>query len=93
MKGTVTILGHKVPLTREYTGKTSPWQYVDNWSKSDKGPHDTLVDLNTRMQNRWPGKYKIVMEPSWNGHNCYISEYVFKFNSPKDETWFRIQYP
>lgn len=93
MKGTITILGHKVPLTREYMDKTSPWQYVSNWSMSDKGPHDTLEDLNTRMQNRWPGKYKIVVEPKWNDRNYYINEYKFKFDTPKDETWFKLQYP
>lgn len=72
---------------------TTPWQYLDNWSKSDRGPHETLEALNKRMQNRWPGNYKIVQEPKWNGHNCYISEYVFEFDSPRDKTWFRLQHP
>lgn len=71
---------------------TSPWQYVDNWSKSDRGPDETLAKLNERMQNRWPGKYKIIKEPRWNGHNYWINTYEFRFNSPKDETWFRMQY-
>ena len=71
---------------------TTPWQYVKNWSMSDKGPHDTLETLNERMLNRWPGKYKIVVEQKWNGLNYYINEYNFKFDTPKDETWFRLQY-
>ena len=59
---------------------------------SDKGPHDTLEVLNERMLNRWPGNYKIVVEPTWNGRNYYINEYLFKFDTPKDETFFKLKY-
>lgn len=91
MKGNVTILGHNVPLAGS-VGGTSPWQYVKNWSWSDKDPSDTLEKLNQRMQNRWPGKYKIVKAPVWNNRNVWIDEYEFKFDTPKDETWFRLQW-
>ena len=92
MKGPVKILGHTVPLAQRQRGGTSPWDYVKNWSKSDKGPEETLEKLNERMQNRWPGNYKIVNEPSWNGKNYYINEYVFKFDTPADETWFTLRW-
>ena len=72
---------------------TTAWQYVDNWSKSDRGPHETLDTLNERMHNRWPGKYKIVKKTKWMGANYYIEEHVFEFDSPKDETWFRMRWP
>ena len=68
---------------------TTPWQYVKNWSMSDKGPHDTLEVLNERMLNRWPGKYKIVNKFN-NKHRVF--EYVFEFASHRDETWFNIQW-
>lgn len=71
---------------------TSPWQYVKNWSWSDKGPYDSLADLNKRMQNRWPGKYKIVNEPRWNGRDTWIDDHKFVFDSPRDETWFILQW-
>ena len=72
---------------------TTPQAYLRNWSMSDKDPKEhTLEDLNMRMQNRWPGKYKIVVEQKWNGLNYYINEYVFKFDTPKDETWFKLRY-
>lgn len=93
MNGNIKILGHTVPLVKEHAGGTTPHAYLKNWSMSDKDPKvHTLEDLNMRMQNRWPGKYKIVTETKWNGHNYYINEYVFKFDSPQDETFFKIKY-
>ena len=68
---------------------TSPWQYVKNWSWSDQGPYDSLADLNTRMQNRWPGKYKIVNKFN-NKHRVF--EYEFVFDTPADETVFVLRW-
>ena len=91
MKGPITILGHKVPLAS--VKGTSPWDYVRNWAMSDKDPKEhTLEDLNMRMQNRWPGNYKIVQVQKWNDRNYYINDYVFEFDTPKDETWFKLRY-
>lgn len=72
---------------------TTPWQYLDNWTQSDRGPEETLAKLNERMQNRWPGKYKIVVvETHVEGHMYKFPKWVFKFDTPKDETWFRLRY-
>lgn len=71
---------------------TTPQQYVRNWEMSDKGPEETLDRLNERMQNRWPGNYKIVKDQRWNGLNYWINVYEFRFDSPKDETFFKLKY-
>ena len=71
---------------------TTPWDYLRNWSMSDKDPSETLEKLNERMQNRWPGNYKIVKDQRWNGHNYWINVYEFKFDTPKDETFFKLKY-
>jgi hypothetical protein len=70
---------------------TTPWQYLDNWSKSDRGPDETLKKLNERMQNRWPGKYHIIEKEVRNRDSMYRRiVHVFEFESPADETWFRL---
>lgn len=81
-----------IETLEDFDVATTPWQYVKNWSMSDHDHRETLERLNQRMQNRWPGHYTIVKQPRWNGHNHYINEYVFEFKSPRDETWFRVQY-
>jgi hypothetical protein len=69
---------------------TTPWEYLENWAKSDRGPDENLEGLNKRMQNRWPGKYKIIaqLNPEHGGHLVY----VFKFNSPADKTMFYLKW-
>ncbi len=73
---------------------TTPRQYIDNWAMSDKDPSETLQKLNERMQNRWPGKYTIVQKEVHDPRYAYkVIKYDFQFDSPKDETWFNLQYP
>lgn len=79
----------------QITGRkpTTPWDYLDNWSKSDRGPDETLAKLNERMQNRWPGKYKIVVkETHVEGHMYKFPKWVFEFDTPAEETFFRLKY-
>ena len=72
---------------------TTPWEYLENWAQSDRGPDETLAKLNERMQNRWPGKYKVVVrETHVDGHMYKFPKWVFEFDSPQDETFFRIKY-
>lgn len=72
---------------------TTPWQYLDNWSQSDRGPDETLAKLNARMQERWPGKYRIVEKEVHDRRYMYkILKWDFEFDSPKDETWFKMKY-
>jgi hypothetical protein len=42
------------------------------------------------MQNRWPGNY--IVEEFYNPKLVRF-DFRLKFNSPKDETWFRLQWP
>ena len=72
---------------------TTPWEYLENWSKSDRGPDETVAKLNARMQERWPGKYKIVVkETHVEGHMYKFPKWVFEFDTPSEETMFRIKY-
>lgn len=68
---------------------TTPWEYVENWAMSDRGPDETLEKLNERMQNRWPGKYKIVAV--LNDKHQWL-EYKFKFFVPSEETMFKLRW-
>ena len=79
-------------MMQAWSKPTSPWEYLRNWEMSDRGPDETLAKLNERMQNRWPGNYKIVKDQRWNGHNYWVNIYEFKFNEPKDETMFKLRY-
>lgn len=73
--------------------KTTPWEYLDNWAMSDKGPDETLQKLNERMQNRWPGNYTIVQKEVRDPQRFYkVLKYDFQFNPPEAETMFRIKY-
>lgn len=70
---------------------TTPWEYVENWSMSDRGPDETLKKLNERMQNRWPGKYRIIEKEVRSKTSMYRHiVHVFEFETPADETWFRL---
>lgn len=73
---------------------TTPWEYLHNWNWSDRGPDETLAKLNERMQNRWPGNYRIVLkEVSRHPDIMYrVSEHVFEFDTPADETFFKLRY-
>lgn len=78
----------------DFNMATTPWQYVDNWSKSDRGPDETLIKLNKRMQERWPGRYQIVEKEVRDPDRMYRRiVHKFEFNTPRDETWFRMQHP
>ena len=72
---------------------TTPWAYLRNWEMSDRGPDETLAKLNERMQNRWPGNYKIaVKEVHAPGTMYRVSKHYFMFDTPADETFFRLKY-
>lgn len=72
---------------------TSPWEYLDNWSNSDRGPDETLARLNERMQARWPGKYRIVEKEVRSKEHMYkVLKWDFEFETPAEETLFRIKY-
>ena len=70
--------------------KVDPWQYLHDWERSDREYNPTELEcLNIDMQNRYPGKYKIVKKTSEYGRFTYFD---FEFESPAVETMFRLQY-
>lgn len=72
---------------------TTPWEYLENCTWSNRGPDETLAKLNERMQNRWPGNYKIIVKEVRAKDSMYrVSKYVFEFDTPAEETLFRIKY-
>lgn len=72
---------------------TTPWEYVENWSQSDRGPDETLAKLNARMQERWPGNYRIVEKEVRSKEHMYrLITYDFEFDSPSEETMFRMKW-
>lgn len=72
---------------------TTPWEYLENWAWSDRGPDETLQKLNERMQNRWPGPYTIVQKEVRDPDRFHkVIKYDFQFDPPEAETMFRIKY-
>lgn len=72
---------------------TSPWEYLRNWEMSDRGPEETIAKLNERMQERWPGKYRIIVKEVRDKERYYkVSKHFFEFETPAEETLFRIKY-
>lgn len=67
-----------------------PEVYLYNLAFSDSGlsGEQLLGWLNLRMQHNYPGNYHIVKYVDADGHR----EYRIRFDSPEDETWFRLKY-
>lgn len=77
---------HKI-LRRE---AAKPDVYLYNLAFSDTGlsGEQLLGWLNLKMQYAYPGNYHIVKYVNADGHR----EYIMKFNTPEDETWFKLKY-
>ena len=70
--------------------RVSPWQYLKDWEQSDRGYDPLELEyINKRMQDQYPGKYKIVKKASEYGRFTY---YDFEFDSPAEETMFRLKW-
>jgi hypothetical protein len=68
----------------------NPWQlYLDGLVSSDRGPDMNEHWMTTKMQSRWPGNYCVVKDVEY---QWQYMEYKIVFDSPADETWFRLQY-
>lgn len=66
----------------------TPWQYLDDMSRWDRGPDEGEVWMSDKLKARWPGNYHV--EAILCEDSCY--NYYIIFDSPQDETWFRLQY-
>jgi len=64
-------------------------QSYSGWILLSTKEGDGLSDANEMMQERYPGNYKVEerYEPSRGTFRLYL-----KFNDPKDETFFLLQY-
>lgn len=65
----------------------TPWQYLDNLVRSDRGPEHGEDWMTARLQISWPGNYR-VKYTKWDFRNPYYIE----FDNPADETMFRLKY-
>lgn len=55
---------------------------------SDRGPEHDEMWMTERLQKWWPGPYRVekVIDYQWQS-----VEYKIVFNTPEEETWFRLQ--
>lgn len=66
----------------------TPWQWLEDWQSSDCTDEQRSYEyIRTEMQNRYPGNYHIVRNPYPHGHL-----YVIKFDTPQEETMYRLRW-
>jgi len=79
-------------IEEKYQVKT-PWEWLTDWEMSDRDPNTTLDMITDRMKLRWPGNYRIVVREFRVGDSMYrSSKWVLKFDTPAEETVFRLKY-
>jgi len=67
----------------------TPWQYLDDLVRSDRGPEHDETWMTSRLQSRWPGDYHVEKDIDYQWQ--YI-DYKIVFDRPADETLFRLKY-
>lgn len=76
------------------TTAMTPWQWLEDWQRSDLTDEQRSFEyIRTEMQHRYPGPYRVVK--IWNPKcrtNLYGVTYTIKFDSPQEETMFRLKY-
>ena len=67
----------------------TPWQHLDSLVWTDRGPEHDEQWMTARLQQYWPGPYKVekVIDYQWQR-----VEYKIVFDTPNEETWFRLKY-
>ena len=84
----ITIQG-----TRTYT--MNPWQWLEDWQRSDLTDEQRSYEyIRTEMHNRYPGNYRVVKiwNPKCRRGNLYGVRYMIKFDTPEEETMFRLKW-
>ena len=67
-----------------------PWEYLNYWQNSDRGyDPDEMTTINQKMQERYPGPYKVVKKTSPYGRFTY---YEMEFGSPAEETMYKLKW-
>jgi hypothetical protein len=71
-------------------GAFEPEIHLFNLAVSDTGlsGEQLLGYLGLRMQQVYPGNYHIVRYVNADGH----SDFRIKYDTPEDETWFKLKY-
>jgi hypothetical protein len=73
--------------------KLTPWAYLKDWERSDRDPKTTLDDVATRMQQQWPGNYRVVVKEVHHPEHLYkYSKWFLEFDNPAEETMFRLKW-
>lgn len=70
----------------------TPWEYLREWEMSDNTKEmNTLEYINTRIQTRFPGNYRVAKRltpvKGWEPYHEIV------FDDPAEETFFRLKYP
>ena len=70
--------------------RRKPWDYLTDWQNSDRGyDPDELEGINLKMQAMYPGPYKVVKKLSPYERFYY---YEMEFNSPAEETMYKLKW-
>ena len=67
----------------------TPWQYLYGLVSSDRSPDMDEHWMTTKLQARWPGNYRVVKDIDYQWQ--YV-EHKIVFDTPADETFFRLKY-
>lgn len=68
----------------------TPWEYLDAWRLSDRPAElRELGWINTKMQSRWPGPYRVLQVGPDRG---WATRYGLVFDSDLEETMFRLKW-
>ena len=69
----------------------SPWEYLKDWKESDRDYEASTPEwINDRMQEKYPGNYRVVFATSpkyW-----WMANPKIVFDNPAEETLFRLKY-
>lgn len=77
-------------IDSKFLSRRKPWDYLDDWQQSDRGYDPLELEyINERMQQQYPGPYKVVKKKSPHGRFIY---YVMEFNSPAEETMYKLKW-
>jgi hypothetical protein len=72
----------------------TPWERLTQWEMADRTKEqDTVEYITARLQERWPGNYHVVR--IWSpAHrlDLYGRYYKIKFDTPEEETMFRLKW-
>ena len=70
----------------------NPFQYLYDLAHSDRAVEHDVNWMNTRLQEHFPGNYKVSAKYVYGSSITYHYEYYLDFDTAADETWFRLQY-